>query len=90
MGQRASDSMGEDSKGRPACSGTEPAANEGSFGDMGFVGASPVIQRLLQLVRRIARTEANVLIRGETGTGKSWWLARCTISVRAVMDRSSR
>jgi len=36
----------------------------------GLVGTSPQMQRLRDLVRTAARTEAAVLIEGETGTGK--------------------
>ena len=36
----------------------------------GLVGTSPQMQRLRELVRTAARTEAAVLIEGETGTGK--------------------
>jgi two-component system, NtrC family, response regulator HydG len=35
-----------------------------------FVGESPAIQRVYELVRSVARTDATVLITGETGTGK--------------------
>src|SRR5207253_2308935 len=37
---------------------------------LGFIGASPAIERVRELVRTAARTEVHVLIEGETGTGK--------------------
>jgi DNA-binding NtrC family response regulator len=40
----------------------------GRFGPM--IGASPAMQRVYDLVGKVARTEATVLIIGETGTGK--------------------
>jgi DNA-binding NtrC family response regulator len=40
----------------------------GRFGKM--IGASPAMQRLYDQVLRVARTNATVLIHGETGTGK--------------------
>ncbi len=36
----------------------------------GFVGQSPAIRQVLDVVRRLAPTEAPVLLTGETGTGK--------------------
>ncbi len=35
-----------------------------------IVAASPAMQRILNLVRRIAPTESNILLTGESGTGK--------------------
>jgi len=35
-----------------------------------IVGTSPAVQRMLELVRRVARTDSTVLVLGETGTGK--------------------
>jgi len=37
---------------------------------MGMVGASPVMQHMLDLVRRVGDSHATVLIEGESGTGK--------------------
>jgi len=36
----------------------------------GFVGESPPIREMLELVRRVAPTGANVMLRGESGVGK--------------------
>lgn len=43
---------------------TQPAATQ-------WVAVSPVMQQLEQLVQTVAATEANILILGENGTGKS-------------------
>jgi two-component system, NtrC family, response regulator HydG len=40
------------------------------FGFEGIIGNSPPMQELLDRLRRIAPTDATVLIQGETGTGK--------------------
>jgi two-component system nitrogen regulation response regulator GlnG len=36
----------------------------------GFVGRSPALQKVFQIIGRLSGSELNVLIRGETGTGK--------------------
>ncbi|MEX1362592.1 MAG: sigma-54 factor interaction domain-containing protein, partial [Nannocystaceae bacterium] len=36
----------------------------------GMLTVSPQMESLFELLRRVARTEASVLLRGETGTGK--------------------
>lgn len=35
-----------------------------------IVGTSPAMQQLMKIVVKVARTDANILITGENGTGK--------------------
>lgn len=51
-----------------------------------IVGRSPAIQSVLANVRRVATTDASVLIRGETGTGKEL-IARAIHSASKRRDR---
>ena len=55
-----------------------PLANAG-----GIVGSSPVVRQLLTLIRKVAATDAVVLLRGESGTGKE-------LLARAVHENSPR
>jgi two-component system, NtrC family, response regulator AtoC len=48
-----------------------------------LLGKGPAIDRLRALIRRVARTEASVLIQGESGTGKE-------LVARAIYEQSSR
>jgi Nif-specific regulatory protein len=51
----------------------------------GFVGESPVIEEMLELVRRAAPTGVNVLLRGESGVGKE----RIARLLHSFSDRAS-
>jgi transcriptional regulator with PAS, ATPase and Fis domain len=48
----------------------EPPPDAPAVASGGMVGSGPVVQQLLHLVRKVAATDAVVLIRGESGTGK--------------------
>lgn len=49
----------------------------------GFVGQSPALKRAIDLIARVADTDATVLIRGESGTGKE-------VAARALHSLSNR
>ncbi|MCP3890459.1 MAG: sigma-54-dependent Fis family transcriptional regulator [Desulfobulbaceae bacterium] len=49
----------------------------------GFVGQSPPLKKVLDLLARVADTDATVLIRGESGTGKE-------VAARALHNLSNR
>ena len=49
----------------------------------GFVGQSPALKKVLDLIARVADTDATVLIRGESGTGKE-------LAARALHQLSNR
>lgn len=42
----------------------------------GFVTVAPQILELFELIRRVARSNATVLVRGEGGTGKELYTLR--------------
>lgn len=48
-----------------------------------FIGESPAIQRVNELIERVAATDANILILGENGTGKE-------LVARAIHRKSTR
>lgn len=49
----------------------------------GFIGQSPALQKVLELIHRVANTDATILIRGESGTGKE-------LAARALHNLSKR
>jgi DNA-binding NtrC family response regulator len=49
----------------------------------GFIGQSPALKKVLDLLSRVADTDATVLIRGESGTGKE-------LAARALHNLSNR
>lgn len=48
----------------------KPVAKENKDGIEMIVGHSPVMLQLMKIVTKVARTDANILITGENGTGK--------------------
>ena len=43
---------------------------QGTLGFENLIGRSPVMQKIFELVRKAARSDANILVLGESGTGK--------------------
>jgi two-component system response regulator AtoC len=66
-------------------SGTSFARTEPESADWrkGIIGISPVMQAVLDLVRKVAKTDINVLVVGESGTGKE-------VIARAIHKLSAR
>jgi DNA-binding NtrC family response regulator len=54
------------------------------LGPAGLIGRTPVMRRLLDTIARVARTRANVLVAGETGTGKEL----VALAIHELSDRA--
>lgn len=69
----------------PADSSSPPSPSSGNdaSGFEGIIGESDAMQSVFALVRKVATTDANVLVLGENGTGKE-------LVARAVHRRSAR
>ncbi len=52
----------------------------------GLIGDSPAVQRVFELIRKVARTNASVLIGGESGTGKEG----CARAIHQLSDRATK
>ena len=61
----------------------EPAEGERAAWRRDIIGTSPALERVLDLVRKVARTDVNVLVVGESGTGKE-------VIARAIHRLSAR
>ncbi len=66
-----------------ACAGSPEVGTPDEFDRSGIIGKSPAIEDILSTVRRIAPTDAPVLITGENGTGKE-------LIAKAIHDNSRR
>lgn len=58
-------------------------SQESDGGEHELLGRSPAVENLRQLIRKVARTQATVLIQGESGTGKE-------VVARALYRESAR
>jgi DNA-binding NtrC family response regulator len=61
----------------------KPASEKNKVTAPGIIGESPVMQDIFQKIKKIAPTDANVLILGENGTGKD-------LIAKAIHDQSLR
>jgi len=41
-----------------------------AVGEVRFIGSTPAIQQVLEMIKRVANTDSTVLVQGESGTGK--------------------
>ena len=66
---------------RPSSSGDGAASDEDPFDEI--IGESPAMKQVYRTIEKVARTDANVLVLGENGTGKE-------LIAEAVHRRSTR
>ncbi len=68
-----------------------PAADERPIlADGGIIGSSPQVQELMKRMRKYAATDSDILLLGESGTGKALLRGRYTKTARAPAGPSSR
>jgi transcriptional regulator with GAF, ATPase, and Fis domain len=68
----------------PSPDNPQPAADDRPMlADSGMIGSSPQVQQLMQRVRKYAATNSDVLLLGESGTGKA-------LLARAIHENSPR
>lgn len=65
--------------------GFQPPAEEPGSPVAGIIGTSPAMQQVYETTRRVARSNASVLLLGETGTGKELIAG----AIHRLSDRSS-
>jgi DNA-binding NtrC family response regulator len=63
---------------------------QGTLGFENIIGRSPAMTRVFELVRKAARSDANILVLGESGAGKELIAGRSTPTARARRRRSCR
>jgi DNA-binding NtrC family response regulator len=57
-------------RGQKSATPTAPRLRDDVYQPYNFIGESPEIKKVFGIVSRVAKTDSNVLIVGETGTGK--------------------
>jgi DNA-binding NtrC family response regulator len=80
-GQAATAKTGSGSASAETATRSTPEAEDGEFQEI--IGESPAMQQVFRTIRKVAGTDANVLILGENGTGKE-------LVAEAVHRRSKR
>ncbi len=65
------------------------AAPDESDDRLPIIGRSPAMQDIYRVIARLTQSDLTVTIIGESGTGRSWWRGRCTITAGASAAPSS-
>lgn len=68
--QSASSAPAEQRPAGKATNGADKPGVDNSNGEIGIIGSCPPMQDLYSKIRKVAPTDSNVLIQGESGTGK--------------------
>ncbi len=62
---------------------SDAAQSDSPPNDKRFIAASPAMNRVLQIVDKVAKSQASILLRGDSGTGKE-------LIARTIHERSAR